>query len=84
MRSNFALPENFSDQNDENECDVAEAPKSEFWEDVTTAEDGVITANSVVCTLRLSVHDFFKANFSAKKVASKVGNVAKNIHKQNI
>ena len=30
------------------------------------------------------MHDFFKANTSAKEVVSKVRNVAKEIHKQNI
>ena len=39
MRSDFALSENFSDQNDEDECDVTAACESELWEDVITAED---------------------------------------------
>ena len=43
MRSDFALPKNFADRNDEDECDVTEASDSELWEDRITAEDGVIT-----------------------------------------
>ena len=37
MKSDFFLPENFADQNDEDECDVTEASDSELWEDVIRA-----------------------------------------------
>ena len=37
-----------------------------------TAEYGVITVRCAVHSLQLSVHDFFKANFSAKEVVSNV------------
>ena len=30
MRSDFVMPENFADQNDEDECDVTEASESEL------------------------------------------------------
>ena len=84
MRSDFVLPENFADQNDEDECDITEAFDSELWKILITAEDGVITVRSAVYTLQLSVHDFFKANSSAKEVVSKVKSAAKKTHKQNI
>ena len=48
----FALPETFSDQNDEDDCDVTEASDSELWEDVVTAEDGVITLGCAVDTAK--------------------------------
>ena len=84
MRSNFALAESFSDQNDEDECDLTETSGSELWEDVVTTEDGIITVRCAVHTLQPSVHDFFKTNSSAQDVVSKVKNVAKKTHKQNI
>ena len=84
MRTDFALPENFADENDEDKCDVTEASDSELWEDVITAKDGFITIRYHVHTLQLSVRDFFKANFSAKEVVSKGRNVAKKTQKQNI
>ena len=40
IRSDFALPKIFADQNDENECDVTEVSNSELWEAVITAGDG--------------------------------------------
>ena len=43
MRSDFALPENFADRNDEDECDVTEASGSGLWEDVIAAKRGAIT-----------------------------------------
>ena len=49
-----------------------------------TAEDGVIIVRCAVHSLQLSVHDFFKANFSTKDVVSNVKNLAKKTHKQNI
>ena len=84
MRIDFALPENFADQNDEDECDVTKASDSEISEDVISAEGGAITVRCAVYTLQLSVHDFFKANFSAKDVVSNVRNIAQKTHKQNI
>ena len=83
MRSDCALPKNFADQNDNHECNIPEASDNELWEDVITAEDGVITVSYAVYTLQQSVHDFFKANFSGKEVVSKVRNVAKKSSKQN-
>ena len=50
-----------------------------FWEDVITAEDGVITVRCAVHTLQLSVLSFLKLI-----LASKVRNVAKKTQKQNI
>ena len=67
MRSGFVLPQNFADQNHEDECDVTEASDSELFEDVITAEDEVITIKCAIHTLQLRVHDFFKANSSAKR-----------------
>ena len=84
MRSDFALPENFPDQHGKDECDVTQASYSELWEDVITAEDGVITIRCGVHTLQLSVLDFFNANANAKEVGSKVRNVTIKTHKQNI
>ena len=84
MRSDFALPENFPDQSDEDECDVTEASDSELWEDVITAEDGVITVKCAVHTLQLNEHDFFKANSSAKEAVSKVKKIDKKMYKQDI
>ena len=45
MRSDFALPKNFADQNDKGECYVTEASDSELWEDVITAEDCYFKSN---------------------------------------
>ena len=59
MSSDFALPKNFADQNDEDECDVTEAFDSELLEDVVTATDGIVIVRCAVYTLQLSVHDFF-------------------------
>ena len=85
MRRNFALPETFAEPNDEDELDViTEVCDSELREDVITAADGVITVRCAVHTLQLSVHDFFKTNFSATELVSKVRNVAKKTYKQNI
>ena len=84
MRSDFALPETFTQQNDENECDVTEASDSGLWEDAITAEDVLNTVWCAVHTLQRRVHDFFKANFSAKEEVSKVRNLAKKTRKQNI
>ena len=84
MRSGFVLPQNFADQNHEDECDVNEASDSELCEDVITAEDEVITVKCAIHTLQLRVHDFSKANSSAKEVVSKVKNVAKKTNKENI
>ena len=74
----------FADQSDEDEYDVTKASDSEFWENVITAEEGVITVRCAAHTLQLSVHDFFKTNFSTKEAVSKVRNVVKKTHKQNI
>ena len=64
------------------ESDVTEASTSEFWENVITAEDGMI--GQAVHTLQLRMHNFFKAKSSVRVVMSKVRNVAKISHKQNI
>ena len=40
MRSNFALRENFADQNDQDEYDITEVSGSKIWEDIITAENG--------------------------------------------
>ena len=63
---------------------MTEASDSEFWENVITAEDGVITVRCAVHTLQLSVRAFFKTNFSTKEVVSKMRNAARKTHKQNI
>ena len=81
MGSDFALLESFSDQNDKDECDITEASDCELCEDVLTAENGV-TVRCAVHTLQLSVHDFFKANSTAKKVVSKVRNAARKTHQR--
>ena len=44
---------------------MTEGSDSKLWEDVITAEDGVITVGWAIYTLQLSVHDFFKANSNA-------------------
>ena len=51
MKSDFAFLENFAHDNDQNECDLSEASNSKLWEDVVTAEDGVITIRCAVYTL---------------------------------
>ena len=68
MRSDFALTENFADQNDEDGCGVTEASYSELQEVVITAQGGVTAVRFDVRTLYLGVHDFFKANSSTKAV----------------
>ena len=83
LRSDFALTENFADQNDENECDVTEASYSGFREVVITAEGRVITVRCGVRTLYVDVHDFFKSNSSAKAVVSKVRNSTEKTHQHN-
>ena len=49
MRSNFALPENFADQYDQDEYDITEVSGSKLWEDIIAAENGVITYCQVCC-----------------------------------
>ena len=80
MRSDFALPQNFTDRNDDDECDVTEASDSGLCEHVITAKDGVVIVRCAVHTLHLSMHDFFIANFSAKEVVSQMRNVSKKTH----
>ena len=48
------------------------------------AEGEVITVRCAVYTLQQSMHDYFKANSSAKEVVSKVGNLAQKIRTHNI
>ena len=81
MRSDFALPKNFANQNDEDECVVTETSATELWEDKITAKDGVNAFLCAVHMLQLSVHDFFKVNSRAKEVLSNVRNVANKTHK---
>ena len=79
IRNDFALPENFADQNDEDNCNVTEATDSELWEDEITAENVIITVRCAVYTLQIIVHDFFRPNSSAKEVVSTERNVAKKL-----
>ena len=34
MKSHFALPENFADHIDEDECEITKASDSELWESI--------------------------------------------------
>ena len=51
MRSDFALPKNFANQNDKNECNITEASDGELLEDVIPAKDKVITIRYAIYTL---------------------------------
>ena len=66
MRSDFALAENFADQNEENECNAAEASANELWEDIRCA-----------VYVRLPSSVLF-ALLQPQKVVLKVRKVAKN------
>ena len=69
MKSDIFLTENVADLNNADERDVTETSDNEL---AITNEDGVVTIRCPVYTLQLSVHDFIKANFSAKEVVAKV------------
>ena len=61
-------------------CGATEAFDSELWEEIIIAKDGVITIKHAIHTLHLRVHDFLEANFSARRVVSKVKNVTQKTH----